>query len=54
MREAFPYDSAPDYLMRDNDKIYGGAFSRTVSAMGIKEVKSAPASPWLPLSAVLS
>ena len=44
--EAFPYDTAPRYLMRDRDGAYGDYFVRRVAGMGIKEVKSAPHSPW--------
>jgi len=44
--EAFPWDSAPKYLLRDRDAIYGGAFQKRVSGMGIKQVVSAPRSPW--------
>jgi hypothetical protein len=43
---AFPYDSAPKYLIRDRDKIYGAAFVRCVRAMGIEQVLTAPRSPW--------
>jgi transposase InsO family protein len=43
---AFPYDSAPKYLVRDRDKIYGAAFVRRVRAMGIEPVLTAPRSPW--------
>ncbi len=44
--QAFPYDIAPHFLLRDNDSIYGHAFSRQVDAMGIKEVRTAYRSPW--------
>jgi len=43
---AFPYDSAPKYLIRDRDKIYGAAFVRRARAMGIEQVLTAPRSPW--------
>jgi len=43
---AFPYDSAPKYLIRDRDKIYGTDFGRPVRAMGIEQVLTAPRSPW--------
>ncbi len=46
IRQAFPYDSAPNYLLRDNDSIYGHTFQRQVAAMGIKEVRTAYRSPW--------
>ena len=44
--EAFPFDTAPKYLLRDRDRIYGFEFRKQVEAMGIKEVLSAPRSPW--------
>ena len=44
--EAFPYDSAPLYLLRDRDKIYGHAFQRCVQALGIESVVTAARSPW--------
>ena len=44
--QAFPWDSAPRYLLRDRDGIFGAAFVEQVKAMGIKEVLSAPRSPW--------
>ena len=44
--EAFPDDSAPRYLLRDRDGIYGGEFRRRVEGMGFTEVLTAPRSPW--------
>src|SRR5213594_1656635 len=44
--EAFPFDSAPKYLLRDPDRIYGDEFRKQVEVLGIKEVLSAPRSPW--------
>jgi len=46
MLEAFPFDTAPRYLLRDRDRIYGHEFRNQVSVMNIKEVMSAPRSPW--------
>jgi putative transposase len=46
LREAFPWDTAPRYLLRDRDRIFGQDFSHQVQAMGIKQVLSAPRSPW--------
>jgi transposase InsO family protein len=46
LREGFPWDSAPRYLLRDRDGIFGHDFVREVKAMGIKQVLSAPRSPW--------
>jgi putative transposase len=44
--EAFPEDTAPRYLLRDRDGIYGQDFSRRVERMGIREVRIAPCAPW--------
>ena len=44
--EAFPWDTAPRYLLRDRDASYGTNFRRRVEAMGIVEVITAPRSPW--------
>jgi transposase InsO family protein len=46
LREAFPWDTAPRYLLRDRDRIFGQDFVEQVKAMGIKQVLSAPRSPW--------
>ena len=43
--EAFPWDTAPKYLLRDRDAIYGSQFKKRVQSMGIEEVLSAPRSP---------
>jgi hypothetical protein len=40
--QAFPWDSAPRYLLRDRDGIFGEDFVQQVKVMGIKEVLSAP------------
>ena len=44
--EAFPWDTAPRFMLRDRDGIYGNDFVRRVSAMGIEEVLISPHSPW--------
>jgi Integrase core domain len=44
--EAFPWDTAPRYLVRDRDASYGRCFSDRVTAMGISEVITAPQAPW--------
>jgi len=44
--EAFPFDTAPKYLLRDRDRIYGQEFRQQVEVMNINEVLSAPRSPW--------
>ena len=44
--EAFPWDSAPRYLIRDRDRSYGEVFRRRVQSMGIRDRPIAPRSPW--------
>jgi transposase InsO family protein len=44
--EAFPWVSAPTYLLRDNDRAYGHVFTRRVSAKGIRDRPISPGSPW--------
>jgi putative transposase len=44
--EAFPWDTAPRYLLRDRDAIFGISFRRRVESMVIHQVLSAPRSPW--------
>ncbi len=44
--QAFPEETAPRYLLRDRDKIYGDAFQERGSGMDIKEILTAPQSPW--------
>jgi transposase InsO family protein len=44
--EAFPWASAPTYLVRDNDGGYGHVFMRRVRAMGIRDRPTSPGSPW--------
>ena len=44
--EAFPWDQAPRYLLRDRDKSYGAVFRRRLNAMGIRDHPTAPRSPW--------
>jgi hypothetical protein len=46
MLEAFPFDAAPKYLLRDRDRIYGQEFRKQVAVVTINEVLSAPRSPW--------
>ena len=46
LREAFPFDQVPPYLLRDRDAIFGTDFRDQVRDMGIREVLSAPRSPW--------
>src|SRR5258706_10378352 len=44
--EAFPWTSAPAYLVRDNDRAYGDVFRSRVRAMGIRDRPISPGSPW--------
>jgi len=46
LREAFPFDQLPRYLLRDRDAIFGDDFREQVRDMGIHEVLSTPRSPW--------
>jgi len=43
---AFPYDTAPKYLLRDRDSIYGLVFVQRVKGMGIKQKLISPRSRW--------
>jgi transposase InsO family protein len=44
--EAFPWNEAPHYLIRDRDRIYGAVVTRRLRSMGIRDKPTAPASPW--------
>ena len=44
--EAFPWNEAPRYLIRDRDRIFGAVVTRRLRAMGIRDKPIAPASPW--------
>src|SRR6516162_1206672 len=44
--DTFPDESAPAYLLRDRDRIYGNVFRQRVRGIGIREVLAAPSSPW--------
>ena len=44
--DAFPDDTAPSYLLRDRDQVYGHAFRQRVKGMRILEVLTAAHSPW--------
>jgi putative transposase len=46
LREAFPWETAPRYLLRDRDWIFGADFVTQVKAMAIEQLLSAPRSPW--------
>jgi len=44
--EAFPWATAPRYMIRDRDRAYGPAFRVRLECMGIEEVLTSPWSPW--------
>jgi transposase InsO family protein len=44
--EAFAWDGAPRYMVRDRDRIYGAIVTRRLRGMGIRDKPIAPASPW--------
>src|ERR1700724_1141968 len=44
--EAFPWNEAPRYMIRDHDRIYGAVVRRRLRAMGIRDKPIDPASPW--------
>ena len=45
LREAFPFEQVPRYLLRDRDGIFGADFTKEVRDLGIQEVLSAPRFP---------
>ena len=46
IREAFPWQQVPRYLLRDRDAIYGRDFAALPTDMGMEEVVTAPRAPW--------
>ena len=44
--EAFPFETAPRYLLRDRDGVYGKTVQRRINSLAIEEVITAPRSPW--------
>jgi len=44
--ESFPEETAPKYLLRDRDAIYGDVFARRVKGLGMSEILIAPRAPW--------
>jgi len=46
LRHAFPWDTAPRFLLRDRDSCYGEPFDETAQAMNMKQILTAPRSPW--------
>lgn len=46
MTEAFPWNTAPRYLIRDNDGAYGAVFRHRLRSLGIRDCPTTPRSPW--------
>ena len=46
MIEAFPWDTAPRYLVRDRDAVYGHVVRQHLRVLGIRDRPTAPRSPW--------
>ena len=46
LREAFPYDEAPKYLIHDRDSKFGSAVMNTLHAMSVKSARIGFRSPW--------
>jgi transposase InsO family protein len=46
LTDAFPWDEAPDYMIRDRDGCYGRAVTKRLAAMGIRDHPIAARSPW--------
>ncbi len=46
LREAFPFDEVPTYLIHDNDTIFGDAVRKTITSLGIKSKPTSYRSPW--------
>jgi transposase InsO family protein len=46
LADAFPWDEAPGYLIRDRDACYGSVVTKRLATMGIRDHPIAPRSPW--------
>jgi hypothetical protein len=46
LTDAFPWNEAPRYMIRDRDRIYGALVTRRLRSLGIRDKPTAPASPW--------
>ncbi|MBF0420826.1 MAG: DDE-type integrase/transposase/recombinase [Magnetococcales bacterium] len=46
IREAFPWNTAPRFLLHDRDPVFEAECKKTIRSMGVEEVITAPASPW--------
>ena len=47
LTEAFPWDSVPKFLVRDNDGLFGASFRQRINAMGLRDCPVTPRSPWM-------
>ena len=45
LMQAFPWETAPRYLLRNRDRIYGDAFRRQAASMAMTELLTVPKSP---------
>jgi len=46
IRRAFPFDTAPRFLIRDRDKTFGAEVEQAINDLGIEQRVTAPRSPW--------
>jgi putative transposase len=46
LRQAFPFETAPSYLIHDRDGIFGAEVHRCLATLNVEEVVTAPRSPW--------
>jgi putative transposase len=46
LRQAFPFETAPSYLIHDRDGIFGAEVRRCLASLNVEEVVTAPRSPW--------
>ena len=46
LAEAFPWETAQKYLLRDRDAAYGERFQRCATSLGMEQVLTAPRRPW--------
>lgn len=46
LTQAFPFDTAPRFIIRDRDKIYGDAVRQAIRDIGSQEVVISAQSPW--------
>jgi putative transposase len=46
LTQAFPFESAPRFLIRDRDGIYGNRVTDTLASLGIEQIVTSPRSPW--------